>query len=322
MATLSLGEYDAFYTVLTIFAAFRRILPPLVRWPPPPLVEFYDTYIGLTPIVSHFVLHLLSLPLQLVIGLGLSGSGLLGASDVACSLLSICVAVLYTVHAPLSSDRRTDRLPDARLCVMCLIVVLWALQRLTVSLSSRLAQYRRMRSYCRLPTVAVLSLVGTVSKTFELFFLLAPFYFAWNARSKPSSDSLSGIDLACAAMAFGCLFVKQLCHSEEKRAVVSNPGQGFATTGMYAWMRRPVEVTELLFWCSVFGFAARCAGSVSVWPLAGPVLYAWNLLFWTLFDEAAFARVSPQYRSVRWMFLPLSREFTPAPENVETKKDK
>lgn len=172
-----------------------------------------------------------------------------------------------------------------------------------------MAQYRRLSSRYGLAMSFFLSVTGSLAKTVNMFFLTAPFYFAWNIRASIAARNLSAADFALTAVALAVLLLKQFCHREEKMAAAANPVVGFATTGMFARMRRPVEVLELLFWCTVYGFGAACAGSFKVWPLAGPVLHAVAMLLWVLLDERALARQSAAYRAHKskvWLFLPLS----------------
>jgi steroid 5-alpha reductase family enzyme len=332
MVSVGLGPNDFLGAVLTMYASFSRVLLPLAKWPPPAASDLYDTYIGLNPMVTHFVAHLLSLPLLLV--LSVAAPSVIAVNDRMFPYLPLVSAALYTAHAPLSWDRRTDGLPDARLCLMSALVALWSVQCFRSShelgCSGRNAgdsRHKKFRAYYGRVAFALLSLSFTVVNTFVQFFMLVPLYFAWNARASPTAgNNLTTVDWALAAGIVGAIALKETCRRQSVAFMSANPEAAFVTAGIHAWVRQPAALAELMHWWMFFGFAAsQAGGTLWTWPLVGPVCYTAVVLFWMMLGERSLANEHPSYRTVQskvWLLLPRPPRRAPAPPGrVSGKKD-
>lgn len=322
---VSFGTYDFFGALLTVHAASTRVLPDLVRWPPPSPQDVYDAYIGLTPIVPHLYLFLLSMPLQLAAGLAISS--LPAAHGVSVGLLCLDAAVLYAAHAPLSSDRRTGGLPDLRLALMAALLSLYALQQIVTLRRARAARAARVTAAFGPLKAGVVALVSAGLDTLSLFFRTAPLYFAWSTRAPPARPGLLLSDAALAAAALVALAAQHRVAAELAAAAAASPRRGYAESGLHARLRRPGDMADALFWAAFFGFGAARAGRVNVWPAAGLAHYAMSLIFGAVLDEVSLGRVEPAYRprkSTVWMFLPLaaSPKVVASEDAAEEKKTK
>lgn len=303
---LSFGAYDFFGALLTVHAASTRVLPDLVCWPPPSPQAVYDAYIGLTPIVPHLYLFLLSMPLQLLAGLAISS--LPAAHGVSVGLLCLDAAVLYAAHAPLSSDRRTAGLPDLRLALMATLLSLYALQQIFTLRRARAARSARVTAAIGFVKAGGVALFSAASDTLTLFLRTSPLYFAWSARAPPARASLGASDAALAAAALVALAAQHSVAAELAAAAAASPRRGYADSGLHTRLRRPGDMADALFWAAFFGFGAARAGRVDVWPVAGVALHAVSLILGAVLDEAVLANVEPGYRKRKgtvWMFLPL-----------------
>lgn len=115
----------------TISVATERILPTLLQ--SPTLATLYDTVIALNPGVTAFWMIPFFAVLQLALSI-LTRS--YAWNDRLWSLIPPAFALLFLLHAPLSADRRTASLPDVRLAIMSLLVILWGC-RLTFNAARR-----------------------------------------------------------------------------------------------------------------------------------------------------------------------------------------
>lgn len=327
MATGGEGVTDFVSVLVTIAVAFARVIPPV--YPPPSPQVVYDTYIGLTPIVSHFVLFLLLIPLQVLLSVFFPST--LGLNDRVLPLLPVLAAALYTCHGPLSSDRRTDESADARLVLMTFLVCLWAVQSLRVAVSrgdlDRTVddyRYAKIRSWVGRFFFAQFSLLLTAINTIVAFFLTTPFYFAWNAR-QAWPGSLGPGEAAIAIVILCAVTCKEIAARQVATCVRENPQMGFMTTGLYAWVRQPEVLADLVIWWAFYGFTVLLGGSMVAWPIVGVIMYSVLHVIWLLATERMTVDEFPNYRtdvqSKVWLLLPTPPSREESSSKQKEKKD-
>lgn len=304
-------SFSAAGVLLTLYAAFTRVLPPFFRYPLPPLSDFYDLYIGFNPFVTHFCLYLLALALHLL--LTVPSSSALTLTDRLFPLNPPLIALMYSLHAPLSSDRRTALLPDARLALLTLATLLWSAQVLRTSIAAGYyayavedARYAGLRTRIGAIPFALLSLTASFATLTSQSLLTAPLSFVWNHRAPPSPNPLTPIDYFLFAVLLLALFAKEASDRQAAAFFARNPDKTFVTTGLHAWVRQPAVLAELSFWWAYYAFAAVQAGAFAIWPALGPVGYSCIACAWTAFSETAMAEDEEyaKFQKEVWCFIP------------------
>lgn len=319
--------FSAVGAVLLLYAAFTRVIPPLFRYPLPPISELYDLYIGFNPFVSHFCIYLASLPLQLA--LSLFSSSALTVTDRLFPFGPTVISFMYAVHAPLSSDRRTGGLPDARLSLLAFILLLWASQVLRSSVAAGYyswgvedGRYERLRARLGRIGFALLSLTGVCASTTAQFLITSPLSFVWTGRAAPQAGSLDAVDAALASVLFLTVLCKELCSAQSAAFFEAHPERKFVDTGIHGWVRQPVVLAEVCFWWAFYLFAVGQAKSFAIWPLLGPLWYSFIVCGWTLHSERAMAedKEYAKFQSNVWCFLPTPPS-APTPTTAEKKSN-
>lgn len=304
-------SFSALGVLLTLYAAFTRVLPPLFRYPLPPVSDLYDLYIGFNPFVTHFCLYLLAIPLHLV--LALPSSSALTLTDRLFPLNPPLTALMYALHAPLSSDRRTALLPDARLALLAAITLLWATQALRTSLAAGAyayaaedARYTALRARLGVAPFALLSLTLSLLTLTSQSFLTSPLSFVWTHRAPPAPLPLSPTDYVLFTLLLLALVTKETAHRQAAAFHARHPDKAFVTTGLHAWLRQPAVLAELAFWWAYFAFAAVEASALAIWPAVGPLSYTCIACAWTAFSERELAGDAEyaQFQKEVWCFLP------------------
>lgn len=141
--------------LLTVDAAVPRVLPLVLKWPPPTPTEVYDVIVALNPIVTQVLTTFFAVWLQWILTfLTMSYAW----NDRVWSVLPPLWAVLYAVHPVISQDNKTSGQWDVRMSVMAALVVAWGL-RLTFNGA------RRNVFSCKSPLFLRLSVCTSVLKS-------------------------------------------------------------------------------------------------------------------------------------------------------------
>ncbi|CDF38909.1 unnamed protein product [Chondrus crispus] len=126
-----MSQFDFLSAIQTISVASTQILPPLLS--SPSLPDIADTAIALNPIVTSFWLTHILIFLQIVLSIF---SRSYAWNDRFWPFIPPILSLVFTLHAPISSDRRTDSRVDPRLSLMCGLLIIWS-SRLTTNAMRR-----------------------------------------------------------------------------------------------------------------------------------------------------------------------------------------
>lgn len=279
----------------TITVATDRVL--LTTFSSPTPTTIYDTFIALNPLVSAFWLSNFLILLQLVLSL-LTRS--YAWNDRLWPVIPFLLALIYTLHAPLSHDRRLPSHPDPRLSIMSLLIFLWATRLIFNAV--RRGYYKPGFIDHRYPWLQIhvvpnrllfliLYFLLVISMTFLLALACSPLYLAWLSRGSP----LNSIDFAASTLFLLFVLLETLADNQQyafhsrkqvwntlsaddrdKRASAGDGWEerdGFAQTGLFAWSRHPNFFAEMAIWCSFYLFSVSASGIWINWTAAGALSY-------------------------------------------------
>eukprot|EP00177_Eucheuma_denticulatum_P005349 GFKZ01009718.1.p1 GENE.GFKZ01009718.1~~GFKZ01009718.1.p1 ORF type:complete len:342 (+),score=24.69 GFKZ01009718.1:210-1235(+) len=310
--------YSLTAALQTITVATDRVILSTFSSPTPTII--FDTFIALNPVVSAFWLSNFLILLQLVLSLVTRSYAW---NDRLWPVIPFFLALTYTLHAPLSHDRRLPFHIDLRLSIMSFLIFLWATRLIFNAI--RRGYYKPGFIDHRYPWLQthvvpnrllflILYVLLVVSMTFLLALACSPLYLAWLWRGSP----LNLIDFV--ASTFFLLSVlletladnqqyafhtrKQKWHSlsadeREKRASAGDGWEerdGFAQTGLFAWSRHPNFFAEMAIWCSFYLFSVSASGFWINWTAAGALSYVALFQLTTPLTECISSGKYPAYR--------------------------
>lgn len=296
---------------MLVFSGFIRVLRPLVRWPPPPVSEIYDAYIGLTPIASVTAMFLVSTLLQIVFVPFTLGR--VSASERAMPFTVLTYAVMYTIHAPLSSDNKTGGQPSSKLVLMCACVLFWTIVTIKGMVHKQSYSHSKYRPgavmiWHRVPTPAfiILSIQHTILRSFVTFLLALPFYPSWMRRDL---DLLPHDYIVTASFVLATL-TKLVADAQHSHFYESQADEAKAPRGLYRFVRHPELLADIAAWSCFAVFNIRKISSTWLWTAVGVPLYAFITIAEAGADDYALREkhhAYVQYMKRVYMLLPVQR---------------
>lgn len=336
------SQFDLSIALQTISVATTRILPPLLS--SPSISDFFDTAVALNPVVTSFWLTHIFVVLQLFLSL-LTRS--FSWNDRVWPIIPLIYALVYTLHAPISSDGRTESQLDARLALMSGLVMVWGI-RLTANAARRgyykpgFLDHRYTWLQANVVRIKLLFIIAYCIlicgfMTVLLALVSSPCYYAWLARGPDSP--LSWLDMVAAAGMVTCVTIETAADNQqyafqcrksqwkslpdkerETKAATgsfSEEQNGFVQTGLFAWSRHPNFFAEISGWWFFYLFSIAASGRIVNWTIIGPVLYLLLFQITTPLTERISADKYPAYqdyqqRVSRLIPSPFSRSATPS----------
>lgn len=348
--TTMTSQFDLSSAIETILVASTRILPQLLS--SPSLSSLVDTPIALNPIVTAFWLTYVLIVLQIILSI-LSRS--YSWNDRFWPFIPPFFSIIFAIHGPVSSDRRTASQIDQRLKLMSGLLIIWG-SRLTANAIRRgyyspgFLDYRYtwlQENILRIKFLFNIAYAVLVCgcMTVILAMVSSPLYYAWLARG--SATSLSLIDavatvgmMSCIILAtiadnqqwsFQCRKARWLSLSPEDRKKQRMPAtfpqatDGFRQTGLFAWSRHPNYFGEIAGWWFFYLFSVAASNRVINWTLVGPIAYTLIFQITTPLAEHISSAKYPTYRDYqkcvsRIIPSPFSRPMTRS--SLQEKKTK
>lgn len=280
-----MSAFDLASAFQLVDAALPRVLPLLLKWPPPSKDEMYDVIVALNPFISAYILTFVAIIVQLLFSvMALSCAW----NDRIWSILPPLYALLFCAHPIISQDRRTGGFADERLKLMCATVFLWgarltanALRRGVYNYGTEDYRYTWVRTRLSGAVFAVLyALVGVGACTVLLGLATAPaLYFAWMERGTALCrlDYVAAFGCVCAvglqAMADVQQWTFQIRKRKSERKAGSDEAVGFCRSRLFAWCRHPAYFAEIAMWSSFYIFSVAASNRWLNWCAVGPVLY-------------------------------------------------
>ncbi len=333
-----MSRFDLSTALITVSAAVPRVLPHVLKWPPPSLSEVYDVIVALNPVVSHYLLTILAIVIQWILTV-LTQS--FGWNDRVWALLPPLWGCLYSFHPYLSEDRKTDGKLDLRLSVMTILTLLWGL-RLTANTvrrgyyswgfeDYRYAWIRKHKITNRFVFWIVFLSFVCGQCTILLSLITTPFYFAWIRRG--DTPNFNAIDIvATLGVTVGIVMeaiadeqqwrfqLRKQAYLQNKKSeksdskkggVTADEEDGFCQSGLFAWCRHPNYFSEMAIWCFFYLFSVSCSGRWFNWCIIGPVLYIVLFQITTPMAETISSSKYPAYagyqnRVARLVLMPPS----------------
>lgn len=129
----------------------------------------------------------------------------------------------------------------------------------------RYTEYRRFGTF----RYWLVSLAGLQTMpTLIVFAAMLPAY----AFTREPGNGFGWLDVVAGLVTFGAIALETAADEQKRRYT----GEGFISTGVWAWCRHPNYLGELAFWWGIFLFALA-ADPAHWWTIAGPV--AMTILF-------------------------------------------
>lgn len=318
----SVTPFDLSAVLLTWSAAIPRVLPGILKWPPPTLSDLYDVLVALNPIVSHYLLVWAAIFLQCILSI-LTGS--VAWNDRLWSVLPPVWACMYALHPVVSQDRKTGGQFDLRLSMMAFLATTWGL-RLSANAFRRgyyawgHLDYRyiwlRQNTFKNrfLAWGAFIAFFIYGFNTVLLGLITTPLYFAWIRRGE--EPQLTPVDILAIVGLTGCIVLETVAdqqqwlfqtrkaellrvHKGDNDAIkLTDPeaAAGFVQSGVFAWSRHPNFFAEVSTWWCFYLFSVGASGRWINWCISGPILYTLLFQMTTPLTEMLSAQKYPLYR--------------------------
>lgn len=301
--------FEFFPLLFTVLVAYERALQSVFfRFPPAPIAEYYDLYIALNPFVTHVFICIALVFIQVFVFT--SSSKRLERSSKLSACLPLLLACMYLFHAPLSQDRRVHGDADNRICLLAILVAAWTLNHFSMTRTAGQEFegeefYRLLAFRQRFGSVVwiLASLHITVAKSVAFSLLMIPLYFAWQVRGSP----LSNYEVLGAGLFVACIAFRRAASYQRREAALRTAKNSLTASGIFAWLRQPELLAEILTWWVFYAFAVLQTGTVFHWSAVGPLLHTCLSALWQAVAEWNSTELSTfekNYRAHVWMLLP------------------